>query len=196
MNQSILDETVATIIQWTRQYAEGTRAPRVNIRLDLGTSKEIYSRVRELLEPTSSTDLAYVVRSSADSEAVLLRNARPSGVGPDARVCYLLFWTPSVSGHANNAASLADLRLVSDLALLSNSAKFILPSEQAILAQCDEASAAWTESGREGARQHLRCAFEALRACLREGRGGRERSTPFVRNLESYLTSTLSNHAA
>ena len=77
---------------------------------------------------------------------------------------------------------------MNDLSLLSNSAKFILPAELAILAQCDEASLAWSESGREASRQHLRSAFEALRECLREGRGGRERSTPFVRNLESYLT--------
>ena len=74
MSESLIDETVATIVQWALQYAEGTRAPRVNIRLDVGNSKAICPRVRELLEPQSSAALAYVVRSSADSEAVLMRN--------------------------------------------------------------------------------------------------------------------------
>jgi hypothetical protein len=110
---------------------------------------------------------------------------RPIGVTDDTPLLYLVFWLPNAAGHEKNKESLADLRATTCWDLLSDAKGFVLPEELAIDNRCIEAASAWAKPDLPAA--HLRGAWSAVRAAIREGRGGREGTVPFFDDLESYL---------
>jgi hypothetical protein len=162
--------------------------PRVNLRLIFGTP-ELASDVRQKLESASSAKTWYLVRTSADSDAVTCRNNRPAtmppGVTERTQLRYFVFWLPSLPGHEKNKESLADLRATTCWDLLADAKDFVLPQEQEIEDRCTEAAKAWEKS--ELAAKHLRSAWAAVRTCIRENRGGREGSVPFFPDLAAYV---------
>jgi hypothetical protein len=184
-----LNAVAELVCRWAaRRMPGGELFPRLNLRLIFG-SPELAGEVRKRLEPTSSAAGWYVVRSSADFDAVTCRNNRPAerppGVTDESPLLYLLFWLPNAAGHEKNKESLADLRATTCWELLSDAKKFVLPEEEAIEGRCDEAARAWAKPDLAGT--HLRRAWLAVRTAVREGRGGREGTMPFFADLESYL---------
>lgn len=184
-----LNAVAELVCRWAaRRMPAGGLVPRLNLRLIFG-SPELAGEVRKRLEATSSADGWYVVRTSADPDAVACRNnrpaARPAGVTDDSPLLYLLFWLPNAPGHEKNKESLADLRATTCWELLSDAKGFVLPEEEGIDRRCAEAAAAWAKPDLAAA--HLRGAWSAVRTAVREGRGGREGTMPFFADLESYL---------
>jgi hypothetical protein len=187
MTDSIHTFEVDTIVRWARRQIEPNSPPRMNVRLVFGSS-DIVSAVRTQL--ANSEHAWFIVRSSGDPDAVKLRHGRPPAVErpttvrPDAPIIYLLFWQPGDPRHDRNAQSLADLRAVDVAQILADASSFLLPWEEAIDVQCAEAGSAWKDA--ERARAHLQAAWRAVRQCLRERRGGRQHSIPFVAQLDFY----------
>lgn len=185
MPDSIRPFVVDTIVRWAQRLVAPQSPPRMNYRLVFG-SREVATAVAAAL-PSSRTAW-YVVRSSSDLDAVKLRHGRPAeppnGVEPDTPLVYLLFWQPGDRGHDRNAQSLTDLRAVDVTQILSDPDSFVLPREEVIDHQCAQAAAAWKDP--ERARAYLSTAWRAVRTCLRERKGGRQRSIPFVGSLDVY----------
>jgi hypothetical protein len=184
-----LNAVAELVCRWSaRRMPSGGLFPRLNLRLIFG-SPELANDVRKRLEATSSAAGWYVVRTSADPDAVTCRNnrppVRPPGVTDESPLLYLLFWLPNAAGHEKNKESLADLRATTCWELLSDAKGFVLPEEEAIEKRCAEAAAAWAKPDLAAA--HLRAAWSAVRTAVREGRGGREGTMPFFADLESYL---------
>jgi hypothetical protein len=184
---SIQTFVVDTIVRWAQRQIEPDSPPRVNVRLVFG-STEIVAAVQAQL--VNAEQGWFIVRSSGDPDAVKLRHGRPpaadrpSAVEPDAPLIYLLFWQPGDPRHDRNAQSLADLRAVDVSNILADASSFLLPWEVAIDVQCADAAAAWKDADR--AADHLQAAWRAVRKCLRERRGGRLHSIPFVTQLDVY----------
>ncbi len=179
-------QLVSTIVQWVLQLDRPTGQNRINRKLlfgDLDTSVA----VREALQAHTDDKCAYVVRNSTDFDVVRLRNERPDGVSSNSAIMYLVFWLPGQPGHEKNFESLRDFPSVQLEDLLAHSENFILAEEAVISSQCAEAVTAWPEKDRERAHEHLQNAWNAIRLCLRERRGGRDRSIPFVEGLGDYL---------
>jgi hypothetical protein len=183
---SIQPFVVDTIVRWAQRQIEPDSPPRINVRLVFG-STEIVAAVQAQL--VNSEQGWFIVRSSGDPDAVKLRHGRPpaadrpSAVRPNAPLIYLLFWQPGDPRHDRNAQSLADLRAV-DVSNILADASFLLPWEEVIGVQCTQAAAAWKDPERAG--EHLHAAWRAVRKCLRERRGGRQHSIPFVAQLDFY----------
>jgi hypothetical protein len=184
-----LNAVAELVCRWAvRRMPAGGFVPRLNLRLIFGSS-DLANEVRRRLEPTSSAAGWYVVRTSADPDAVTCRNNRPTerppGVTDATPLLYLLFWLPNAAGHEKNKESLADLKATTCWDLLADAEGFVLPEEEVIAKRCAEAAAAWAKPDLAAA--HLRGAWSAVRTSVREGRGGREGTLPFFADLESYL---------
>ena len=188
------DDMVADMIcHWARQcLPAGALLSRVNQRLIFGT-RQLALLVRERLETSSGPDAWYLVRSSADQDAVKWRNNRPAlapdGVTPTTPIAYILFWLPNEPGHERNKESLADLRATAYWQILEDSKRLVLSPEEAIARRCVEATHSWPKP--EAAAEHLQRAWTAVRTCLREERCGSEGSLPFFADLESYARYLL-----
>ncbi len=178
---------VDVLVQWALALPRPEGRTRINRRLVFGTPG-IAGAVGTRLREASTSDRAWIVRSSADHDAVKLRNDRDGWVSPDAAVIYLVFWLPGHAGHERNFESLRDLPSVTLRDFLSRSNEFLLPGEATVVGQCEQASDAWPEKSRPRAKEHLLAAWNALRICMRERNGGAERSIPFVDDLVDYLT--------
>jgi hypothetical protein len=178
---------VDTIVRWAERQADRDLPPRINFRLVFGNA-EIVAEVRARLE--QSTQAWFIVRSSGSPDAVAKRHGRPpdderpKGVRPDAPIIYLLFWQPGDSRHDENAQSLADLNAIDIGQILGNASSFRLPWEERIDVRCAEAAAAWKHPQR--AEAHLKAAWRAVRRCVRERRGGRQHSIPFITQFDFY----------
>lgn len=185
-----VDSTVLEIVlTWARNLARH-RTPRVNARLLLGDTA-LANAVREALEANHDLGTWFLVRRSADTDAVKLRHGRPGsppvGLPPDAPIVYIVFWLPAVPGHELNEQSLRDIPAHTTAELLQCSdAHADLELERAMLGRIDDATKAWPGKEQERSRDQYRTAWSALRKVLREERGGRERSVPFVGRLQAY----------
>lgn len=187
MSPTPVEERVAEILAtWVRRSTANSRFPRVNLRFVL-SEHGAYNRVRELLAESGDPGRTYCVRTSSDAEAVRYRNGTPPDTDPSSTFVFVLFWTPGVRGHEHNAQSLQDLRAVDVRDVLAADVGFELPLESAIYAQVDDAARSWPEAHQGRAREHLRHAWRSLTTCLRTRNGGRERSVPFIRSIESYV---------
>ncbi len=181
------------VIRWVRSQVRHGMPPRLNMRLVFG-DEVLVNAVQAGLESENeraSSGPYFVVRGSSHEQAVLFRNGRPAGVSPGRPIVYVLFWQPGLRGHERNAWSLADLRSVDVAEILQDAAGFVLPLEEVIGRQCDEAANGWKEAHRPRAQKHLRAAWDAVRTCLRQRRGGRERSIQFVSRLDEYAKFLL-----
>ena len=183
---SMKQQVVNTIVQWALNLAPPNGQIRVNRKLLFG-DPDISSAVAAALQPRSNDRRAFIVRNSTEVDAVRLRNGRPSIISADAAIVYLLFWLPGLPGHERNFESLRDFPEVTLDNILGRSDSFVLPEEALISAQCSEAAQAWPEKDQRRAEEHLQTAWAALRTCLRERRGGRDRSIPFIDQLDDYL---------
>jgi len=183
---AVQQQLVSTIVQWVLQLERPTGQNRINRKLlfgDVDTSRA----VGKVLQTYSDDKCAFVVRNSTDPDVVRLRNERPEGVSSDSAIMYLVFWLPGQPGHEKNFESLRDFPSVQLEDFLAHSDKFLLAEEAAISSQCVEAAEAWQQKDQDRAREHLSNAWNAIRLCLRERRGGRDRSIPFVEGLSDYL---------
>jgi hypothetical protein len=171
---------------WVRHTTASSRSSRVNLRFILSERGAI-EHVRALLEGATDPGRVYCVRSSADPEAVRYRNGCPPDTDLTATFVFVLFWTPGVPGHEHNAQSLQDLRAVDVRDVLALDDRFEIALETAVAAQVKRAATSWPESNQARATEHLTRAWNALTTCLRTHNGGRERSVPFARSLESYV---------
>jgi hypothetical protein len=184
------EHAVAEVIcLWAkRRLPSSSFLPRVNLRLIFGTP-DLAARVRQELETESTAEVWYVVRSSADADAVACRNnrppVRPAGVTDKTPLLYLLFWLPNQAGHEKNKESLADLPATTCWDVLSDTRGFVLPQEKLIEDRCQEAARAWNKA--EAPTTHLCNAWAAVRTSVREGRGGREGTVPFFADIEAYV---------
>jgi hypothetical protein len=177
---------VNTIVQWALNLEPPNGQIRVNRKLLFG-DPDISSAVAAAWQPRSNDRRAFIVRNSTEVDAVRLRNGRPSIISADAAIVYLLFWLPGLPGHERNFESLRDFPEVTLDNIFGRSDAFVLPEEALISAQCSEAAQAWPEKDRQRAEEHLQSAWTALRTCLRERRRGRDRSIPFIDQLDDYL---------
>jgi hypothetical protein len=181
-----IDKVSDVIVQWAQALQRPVGGTRVNRKIQFG-DRAVATAVREKLEALSDTECAFVVRSSTDDDAVKLRNEKPSTVGAGTGVIYLVFWLPGHRGHEKNYESLRDFPSVTLADFLSGTERFVLPGEAAIVGRCREAAAAWGPKDRDRAVEHLDAAWLAVRKCLREHRGGRDSSIPYIDDLPSYL---------
>lgn len=184
--RNVQEQVVDTIVQWALQLERPAGQTRVNRKLLFG-DPAISRAVAAALLTRSDDRCAYVVRSSTDTDAVTLRNQRPTEIGASAAIVYLVFWLPGHPGHERNFESLRDFPTVALEDVLARSGAFVLAEEEAIAGQCADAAQAWPEKDRGRAEEHLLVAWRALCACLRERRGGRDRSIPFIERLSDYL---------
>jgi hypothetical protein len=182
----VKQQVVNIVVQWALQLERPTGQNRVNRKLLFGDA-ETSSAVAAALQAHSDAGCAFVVRSSTDFDAVRLRNERPAGIGTDMAIIYLVFWLPGHAGHERNFESLRDFPAVALEDVLAHADTFVLAEESRILSQCTEAALAWPDKERARATEHLSMAWAALRTCLRERRGGRDRSIPFVEKLSDYV---------
>lgn len=151
-----------------RRLPSNSLLPRVNLRLIFGTL-DLAARVRQQLESASTAEVWYVVRTSADADAVTCRNNspqdRPDGVTDRTPLLYLLFWLPNQPGHEKNKESLADLPATTCWDVLTDTQEFVLPQERLIEGRCQEAARAWAKP--ETAAAHLCNACATVRTCVR-----------------------------
>jgi hypothetical protein len=180
------ERVVEIIVRWALALPRPPGRSRINRRLLFG-NEAIARAVGARLSTNSTEEHAWMVRSSTDRDAVRLRNDREDGVSPDAALIYLVFWLPGHPGHEKNFESLRDLPPVTLADFLDRSTEFLLPDEEAIAKQCAQAAEAWSDRSRARAQEHLAAAWNALRKCLRERRGGNERSIPFIDDISNYL---------
>jgi hypothetical protein len=183
---NVQQQVVDAIVQWAVQLERPLGRNRVNRKLLFGDAA-ISSAVGAALHALSDDRRAFIVRSSTDSDAVRLRNERPAGISGNAAIMYLVFWLPGHPGHERNFESLRDFPAVTLEDLLARTDSFMLGEETVIATQCREAAQAWPEKDRLRAEEHLAAAWVALRSCLRELRGGRDRSIPFIERLSDYI---------
>jgi hypothetical protein len=183
---NLQQQVIDAIVSWALHLPKPTRGSKVKLKLLFG-DPVIAQAVRHALHERSDERCAYVVRRSADTDAVRLRNERPAGVGPDPGIIYLVFWLPGQAGHERNFESLRDFGSVTLTDFLMGVVSFVLPQELAIEQQCIAASHVWPVNEQKRAEAHLLAASRALRQCLRERRGGRDRSISFVERLDNYL---------
>jgi hypothetical protein len=188
-------QVVETIVQWALNLEQPVGHNRVNRKLLFGDAATAQA-VKAALLAHSTDRCAYVVRCSTDIDAVRLRNQRPPGINAATAIVYLVFWLPGEPGHERNFESLRDFPAVALEDVLARSGAVLLAQEPAIAAQCIEAAQAWPEKDRGRAQEHLLAAWKALHACLRESRGGRDRSIPFVERLGDYLEYLGEAHVA
>jgi len=182
----VQQQVIEAIVHWALKLERPMGQTRVNRKLLFGDATTAQAVAAALL--THSNDLcAYVVRCSTDIDAVKLRNQRPPDVGPAAAIVYLVFWLPGERGHERNFESLRDFPAVALEDVLGPSGGLLLAQEEAIAAQCVTAAQAWPEKERGRAEEHLLAAWKALCKCLRERRGGRDRSIPFIEGLGDYI---------
>lgn len=182
----IQQQVVETIVRWALRLEQPVGHSRVNRKLLFGDAATARAVATALLAHNNDR-CAYVVRCSTDIDAVSLRNQRPTGISATTAIVYLVFWLPGEPGHERNFESLRDFPAVSLEDLLAGSGGLVLAQEEAIAAQCIASAQAWPEKDRKRAEEHFLTAWKALRACLRERRGGRDRSIPFIERLSDYL---------
>src|SRR5437763_1885498 len=108
---NLQQQVVDAIVVWALQLSKPLARSRINLKLLFGDTA-IAQAVREALLARSDARWVYVVRRSADSDAVRLRNERPVGVAPETGILYLVFWLPGQPGHERNFESLRDFRSV------------------------------------------------------------------------------------
>jgi hypothetical protein len=191
--RDVQQQVIEAIVHWALKLERPMGQTRVNRKLLFGDAATAQAVAAELL--THSNDrCAYVVRCSTDSDAVRLRNQRPPGVDTTAAIVYLVFWLPGEPGHERNFESLRDFPAVALEDVLGPSGGLVLAQEEAIAAQCVAAAQVWPEKDRKRAEEHLLAAWKALCACLRERRGGRDRSIPFIERLGDYLEYLAEAH--
>jgi hypothetical protein len=182
----VQQQVVETIVQWALTLEQPVGQPRINRKLLLGDATTARA-VEGALRPHSNSRCAYIVRCSTDKDAVKLRNQRPPHVEPGIPIIYLVFWLPGEPGHERNFESLRDFPAVSLQDLLAVNGGLVLAQDEVIRARCLEAAQSWPEKDRKRAEDHLSAAWRALQVCLRERRGGRDRSIPFIERLADYL---------
>ena len=182
----IQQRVVDTIVRWVLELERPVGQNRVNRKLLFGDARTAQA-VAAALVAHSDARCAYVVRCSTDADAVRLRNQRPAGVDSGTAIVYLVFWLPGEPGHERNFESLRDFPGVGLEDVLGRSGGLVLAQEETIAAQCFAAAQAWPEKDRKRAEEHLLAAWKALHGCLRERRGGRDRSIPFIERLGDYL---------
>jgi hypothetical protein len=182
----VQQQVAETIVRWALSLEKPSGQTRVNRKLLFGDAATAQAVAAALLSH-SNDRCAYVVRCSTDTDAVGLRNQRPPGIDPTAAIVYLVFWLPGEPGHERNFESLRDFPSVTLEDLLAGSSAHVLPQEEVIRAQCVAASQAWPEKDHRRAEEHLLAGWKAIQTCLRERRGGRDRSIPFVERLGDYL---------
>jgi hypothetical protein len=191
--RDVQQQVVETIVHWALNLEQPVGQTRVNRKLLLGDAATAQA-VAAKLDTHSNDRCAYVVRCSTDSDAVRLRNQRPPGIGATTAIVYLVFWLPGEPGHERNFESLRDFPAVALEDVLGPSRGLVLAQEEAIAARCVAAAQAWPQKDQKRAEEHLLAAWKALRACLRERRGGRDRSIPFIGRLEDYLEYLAEAH--
>jgi hypothetical protein len=194
LNMSDLrQQVVEAIVCWVLNLEQPVGQSRVNRKLIFGDAPTAHA-VAAALIPHSNSRCEYIVRTSTDIDAVRLRNQRPPGIDVNTAIVYLVFWLPGESGHERNFESLRDFPSVALEDMLGRSAGLLLAQEQSITARCAEAAEAWPEKERKRAQEHLVAAWTALRTCLRERRGGQDRSIPFIERLDDYLEYLADAH--
>ena len=190
---NLQQQVVDTIVRWALKLEQPVGQTRVNRKLLFGDAATAQAVAAALLAH-SNNRCAYVVRCSTDSDAVRQRNQRPPGIDATTAIVYLVFWLPGEPGHERNFESLRDFPAVALEDVLGPSGGLVLSQEEAIAARCVEAAQAWPEKDRKRAQEHLLAAWNALRGCLRERRGGRDRSIPFIERLGDYLEYLAEAH--
>ena len=189
----VQQQVVETIVRWALELEQPVGQTRVNRKLLFGDAATAEA-VGAALLPHSNDRCAYVVRRSTDADAVRLRNQRPPGIEATTAIVYLVFWLPGEPGHERNFESLRDFPAVALEDVLGPRGGLVLAQEELIAGQCVTAAQAWPEKDRRRAEEHLLAAWKALHACLRERRGGRDRSIPFIERLGDYLEYLAEAH--
>lgn len=176
------------VVAWARTLLADRPVPRRNFRVVLG-DVALARRVRAELDRVSSASGWFAVATSADEDAVRLRNQapqRPAGVPERAPLVYLVFWCESEKGHAQNAQSLRDLTEV-DVSDILGVLSVEHPIEKRMRERCQDAAKVWgdNKAGRACAAQ-LEAVWNILRCAVRTGRGGRDGTLPFVEDLNTF----------